>query len=287
MSTPIIDGRALARTIRKEVKAEIAAQGLHPLLAVVLIGDNPASEAYVAHKTRVCQKIGIQTRIVRESTAITEQALFRLLDALNADRNVHGILVQLPLPGHISTADITEAINPKKDVDGFHALNVGRLTMFSQEKYFHPCTPLGIVKILKHRFGQNGFVGKKAVVIGQSMIVGRPTAIMLQNEFATVTMCDKHTRDLKKELAGAEIVVTATGVPHLITADLISDCAPDVVVIDAGFSKVDGKLTGDVDFEGVKSRVGAVTPVPGGVGPMTVAVLTRNVLKAARLARRD
>jgi len=281
----IIDGRAMALLIRSEVKAKIEEEELQPNLAVVLVGDDPASKAYVRMKRRACEAVGIGVRVVAVSEVIAQEVLLEKIEELNTDSLVTGILIQLPLPSHINTAHVNETIRPEKDVDGFHAVNVGRLTLYSHETYFHPCTPLGILKTLKNVLGEKGFVGKKAVVVGQSMIVGRPTAIMLQNEFCTVTMCDKHTKDLKREMERAEILVTATGVPHLIDRDIISVCDPGVVVIDAGFSKKEGELVGDVDFNGVKDMVGAITPVPGGVGPMTVAMLTRNMLKAARFEK--
>ncbi len=283
----IIDGNAMAKEIRADVKESLQAEGLNPCLAVVLVGENPASKAYVGMKKKACEDAGISTRVVQIPETVEQGKLLDEVAALNDSPEVTGILIQLPLPAHINTAHVNEAIEPKKDVDGFHAVNIGRLTLYSHENYFHPCTPLGIVKTLKNVLGESGFVGKKAVVVGQSMIVGRPTAVMLQNEFCTVTMCDKHTGNLKRELQGAEILVSATGVPHLIDRGLISVCDPDVVVIDAGFSKKDGKLAGDVDFEGVKDMVGAITPVPGGVGPMTVAMLVRNMLKAARAEKKD
>ena len=278
----IIDGRAMAREIRSQVKTALEKEGLSPKLAVLLVGDNPASKAYVRMKKRACEKVGIATLIVDAPTSITQEELLEKIQALNSDDTVTGILIQLPLPAHINTAHMNEAIEPKKDIDGFHAINVGRLTLYSHETYYHPCTPLGIVKTLKQTLGDDGFVGKKAVVVGQSMIVGRPTALMLQNEHCTVTMCDKYTQHLVRELQGAEILVSATGVPHLIGLREVQACHPKVVVIDAGFSKRDGKLMGDVDFHTVHDHVGAITPVPGGVGPMTVAMLTRNMLKAAR-----
>ncbi|MFW5861912.1 MAG: bifunctional 5,10-methylenetetrahydrofolate dehydrogenase/5,10-methenyltetrahydrofolate cyclohydrolase [Spirochaetota bacterium] len=280
----IIDGKAIAANVKKQVAEEIAKLDTKPRFVVVQAGDNPASTVYVRNKLNACREMGIETVNATLDESISEQDLLGLVEGFNNSTRFHGILVQLPLPGHIRLEPVIEAIDPVKDVDGFHPLNVGRLTVRSNTPYLHPCTPWGIVHMLDTVYGKknmvSGLCGKKIVVIGQSLIVGRPLAIMLQNDGATVTMCDKNTPDLTKEVAGADVIISATGVPFLVNPAMVKATGKkDITVIDAGIAKVDGKIVGDAD-PAIYHLVGAVSPVPGGVGPVTVAFLTRNILKA-------
>lgn len=274
----LLDGKKLAERIKLDIKHQIesiVATGKRPpKLAVILVGDNPASQIYVNKKIKDCKEVGIESVSHFLPNDITQIELEELIGSLNGDDEVDGILVQLPLPSHINTLEVIEYINPKKDVDGFHPENVGKLATGRKDGIL-PCTPYGIVRLLQEY--NIDHTGKDVVVVGASNIVGKPMAMMfLQDEKATVTICHKNTRDLKSHTLRADILVVATGVPHLIKADMVKDGA---VVIDVGINRVDGKIIGDTDFEKLKEKVYAITPVPGGVGPMTVAMLLQNTLE--------
>lgn len=279
----IIDGKAIAAQLRQELKSKVESlreKGIVPGLTVVLVGNNQASETYVRGKIKACAEVGIHSDLVRLSPEITEDALLDKIRQLNEDPSVHGILVQLPLPDHISPDRILSEIDPDKDVDGFHPINAGRLVTGLDS--FLPCTPHGILELLK-RTGIE-IAGKHAVVVGRSNIVGKPISILLQRENATVTMCHSRTVDLKSHTRQADILVAAVGKLHVITADHVK---PDSVVIDVGMNRDEnGKLAGDVDFEGVRPIVSYITPVPGGVGPMTIAMLLYNTCQSAQMKSR-
>lgn len=274
----LLEGKKLAEKIKQNIKQEIAnitGRGLRaPKLAVILVGDNPASQIYVNKKIRDCNEVGIESVAHFLPADITQLELQELIGSLNGDDEVDGILVQLPLPPHINTLEVIEYINPKKDVDGFHPENMGKLATGRKDGIL-PCTPYGIIRLLQEY--NIDHTGKDVIVVGASNIVGKPMALMfLQDEKATVTICHKNTKDLKSHTQKADILVVATGVPHLITADMVKEGA---VVIDVGINRVDGKIVGDTDFENLKNKVSAITPVPGGVGPMTVAMLLQNTVK--------
>ena len=278
MSATIIDGKAIAAVIQDEVRAEAASlrkSGLAPCLAVVLVGEDPASQIYVRNKLRVAAEVGIESRdhVLPESTS--QGDLLALIDRLNGDPQVHGILVQLPLPPQIDASAAILAVDPAKDVDGLHPLNVGALV--SGNPGFAPCTPCGVLELL-HR-SETDLDGAEAVVVGRSNLVGKPTALLLLREHATVTLCHSHTRDLPGVCRRADVLIVAAGRAKMVTADYVK---PGATVIDVGTSRVDGKLSGDVDFEAVKEVARALTPVPGGVGPMTIIMLMRNTIQAAR-----
>jgi methylenetetrahydrofolate dehydrogenase (NADP+)/methenyltetrahydrofolate cyclohydrolase len=282
--TIIIDGKQIARHIRRQVKQKIAELETKPRFVVVQVGSNPASTIYVEHKLKACRKVGIETVNVNLDNNVTEADLRGLIEGFNHSTTFHGILVQLPLPSHIRLEPVIEEIHPNKDVDGLHPVNVGRLTVRSKVPYLHPCTPWGIVHMLDTVYPKNGNVsglqGKKIAVVGQSLIVGRPLAIMLQNEGATVVMCDRFTLDLKREVRGADVIISATGVVGLINEEVINATGTkEITVIDAGIARLGDKIVGDADFD-IYDKVHAITPVPGGVGPVTVAFLMRNILKA-------
>lgn len=275
----IIDGKATALKVREELKADvellIEETGIIPGLAVVLVGEDPASQVYVRNKKRACQKAGMNSIEHRLGADTTEAELLGLINDLNCDNAVHGILVQLPLPGGLDEDKVLEAINPLKDVDGFHPYNVGKL--MAGKPVFEPCTPLGIMRLLSET-GVD-LKGKEAVIVGRSNIVGKPMALMLLREHATVTICHSRTRDLAEKVRAADIVVAAVGRPEMVKGDWIKDGA---VVIDVGINRTEeGILVGDVDFEGAKEHASAITPVPGGVGPMTIAMLLVNTLRSA------
>ncbi|MCA9540306.1 MAG: bifunctional methylenetetrahydrofolate dehydrogenase/methenyltetrahydrofolate cyclohydrolase FolD [Myxococcales bacterium] len=281
MSALLIDGRAIAREVHEEVRvrvAALAARGIVPGLTVVLAGDDPASAIYVRNKARLAAKLGINAHTVRLPADVSVAALHACVAGLNADPAVHGILVQLPLPAGISPADeraITHAIDPDKDVDGLHPLNLGRLV--AGEPVFVACTPSGCLRMLQ----SSGFdpAGKRAVVIGRSTIVGKPMALLLLAANATVTLCHSRTPDLAARVREADIVVAAVGRPELVRGDWIK---PGAAVIDVGINRLpDGRLVGDVAFDEVQAVAGGVSPVPGGVGPMTIACLMQNVCLAA------
>lgn len=278
MST-IIDGKAISAEIREDLKKKVTklkGKGIVPGLAVVLVGDDPASAIYVRNKERACQEVGMHSVVHRLDAETTEEQLLSLVDNLNNDASIHGVLVQLPLPGHIDEMAVLRAINPDKDVDGFHVISAGRL--FVGEKGFVACTPKGIMKLIKST-GVD-ICGKKAVVVGRSNIVGKPVSMLLMAENATVTMCHSRTQNLPQVCAEADILVAAIGRPEMITGEYIKEGA---VVIDVGTSRVDGKLKGDVLFEEAKEKAAFITPVPGGVGPMTITMLIDNTIEAATI----
>ena len=278
MTAQIIDGNALSRQLRTEVAeraAALKARGVTPGLAVILVGDNPASQVYVRNKVKACEDNGLHSVLEKYDAAMTEAELLARVEALNNDPSIHGILVQLPLPAHIDAQKVIEAISPAKDVDGFHIASAGAL--MTGMPGFQPCTPYGCMKMLDS-IGYD-LRGKHAVVIGRSNIVGKPMALMLLAKSATVSICHSATLDLGAMTRQADVIVAAVGKRNVLTADMVK---PGAVVIDVGMNRNDeGKLCGDVDFEGVKQVAGWITPVPGGVGPMTITMLLVNTLEAA------
>lgn len=278
MTARIIDGKALSAAIKADVAQrveQLKKQGITPGLAVVLVGEDPASHVYVRNKAAACEKAGLYSRVVRLAADVPEEQLLNTVRELNADSTIHGILVQLPLPSHMNAARVIETIAAEKDVDGFHISNAGLL--MTGQPLFRPCTPYGIMKMLE---SENAVLrGAEAVVVGASNIVGKPMAMLLLAAGATVTLCNSKTRDLGAQTRRADILVVATGKPEMITGEMIK---PGAIVIDVGINrKADGKLTGDVQFESASRVAGAITPVPGGVGPMTIAMLLVNTLEAA------
>ena len=278
MTAQRIDGNALSQQLRASVATRataLRARGITPGLAVVLVGDNPASQVYVRNKVKACHDSGIHSILESYPATLSEAELLARVDALNQDTTIHGILVQLPLPAHIDAQKVIEAIAPAKDVDGFHVASAGALMV--GQPGFWPCTPYGCMKMLES-IGYD-LRGKHAVVIGRSNIVGKPMALMLLQKNATVTVCHSATQDLKMLTLQADVVVAAVGKRNVLTADMVK---PGAVVIDVGMNRDDqGKLCGDVDFEAVKEVAGYITPVPGGVGPMTITMLLVNTLEAA------
>lgn len=281
MTAQLIDGNALSKQLRGDVAkraAALKARGITPGLAVVLVGDNPASQVYVRNKVKACEDSGLHSVLEKYEASMTEAQLLARIEALNNDPSIHGILVQLPLPAHIDAHKVIESISPAKDVDGFHVASAGALMV--GQPGFWPCTPYGCMKMLES-IGYE-LKGKHAVVIGRSNIVGKPMALMLLQQNATVTICHSATRDLKAMTLQADVIVAAVGKRNVLTADMVQ---PGAVVIDVGMNRNDeGKLCGDVDFEGVKQIAGWITPVPGGVGPMTITMLLVNTLEAAERA---
>ena len=281
MSALLIDGNALSQQMRADFAARtqfLIAQGVRPGLAVILVGENPASQVYVRNKVKACEQVGIHSLLEKYPQALSQADLLARVDALNNDPSVHGILVQLPLPAHIDAQKIIEAIDPSKDVDGFHVASAGAL-MTGLPAYW-PCTPHGCMKMLES-IGYK-LKGKHAVVIGRSNIVGKPMALMLLQENATVTVCHSATVDLKHHCLQADVIVAAVGKRNVLTADMVK---PGAVVLDVGMNRDDaGKLCGDVDFEAVRYVAGYITPVPGGVGPMTITMLLANTLDSAQQA---
>lgn len=279
MTAQLIDGNALSRQLRTEVAQRTAAlkeRGITPGLAVVLVGDNPASQVYVRNKVKACEDVGFHSVLEKYDATMTEAELLARVEALNNDPSIHGILVQLPLPKHIDDHKVIEAISPLKDVDGFHVASAGALMV--GEVGFKACTPYGCMKMLES-IGMKDLRGKHAVVIGRSNIVGKPMAMMLLAANATVTITHSGTADLGAMTRQADVVVAAVGKRNVLTADMVK---PGAVVIDVGMNRNDeGKLCGDVDFDGVKQVAGHITPVPGGVGPMTITMLLVNTLEAA------
>jgi methylenetetrahydrofolate dehydrogenase (NADP+)/methenyltetrahydrofolate cyclohydrolase len=276
----IIDGKAVAREIQKRIKEEVEGLerrwGIAPGLAVVLVGDDPGSQIYVKNKERACNEVGIKSYEHFLPAITSEKELLALIHHLNKDKNINGILVQLPLPAHIRPERILEAVSPHKDVDGFHPVNQGMLLLGGDG--FKPCTPMGIVKLLES-IGCD-LKGKNAVVVGRSNIVGKPVALMLLEKHATVTLCHSRTANLRDEIGRAEILVVAIGKAGLVRGDWVK---PGAVVIDVGVNRLpNAKLSGDVEFETAKERASAITPVPGGVGPMTICMLLHNTLKATK-----
>lgn len=284
MPATLLDGKAIAQQIRAEVaqqSAEFSARhGRTPCLAAVLVGDNPASQVYVRNKQKACGEAGMASQLHRLSAEASQEELLGLLDRLNNDPGVHGILVQLPLPQQIDEARVLASVNPRKDVDAFHPENVGRIVQGRPR--FLPCTPHGIQQLLL-RSGIT-IAGRHVVVVGRSDIVGKPMAIMLMQRGhggdATVTVCHSRTHDLPGVTRQADILIVAIGRPKFVTAEMVK---PGAVVIDVGINRTEGGLVGDVDFEGVREVAGQITPVPGGVGPLTIAMLLHNTLLAARL----
>lgn len=283
MSAAIIDGKALAQKIRSDVKStvsqQVAAGQRPPGLAVILVGNSPASEVYVGHKRRACEEVGFVSRAHNLDSETPENTLLELIDQLNEDDAVDGILVQLPLPDHIDEETVIERIQPDKDVDGFHPYNVGRLAV--RLPLLRSCTPYGVIHLLDS-IGET-YKGRNAVVVGASNIVGRPMSLELLLAGATVTVCHRFTSDLEAHVRRADILVVAVGKPGIVAGEWIK---PGATVIDVGINRTaDGKLTGDVDFETARKHAAHITPVPGGVGPMTVAILLKNTLYAARLRK--
>ena len=278
MTAQLIDGNALSRQLRADVAQRAAAstaRGVKPGLAVVLVGDNAASQVYVRNKVKACEDSGLHSVLEKYDADMTEAALLARVDALNNDPAIHGILVQLPLPKHIDAQKVIEAISPAKDVDGFHIASAGAL--MTGMPGFWPCTPYGCMKMLES-IGYD-LKGKHAVVIGRSNIVGKPMALMLLGQNATVTVCHSATQNLKAQTLQADVIVAAVGKRNVLTADMVK---PGAVVIDVGMNRNDeGKLCGDVDFDGVRQVAGWITPVPGGVGPMTITMLLVNTIEAA------
>ena len=279
MTARIIDGKAIAAKIRGEQKEPILRlqqqHGVRPGLAVILVGSDPASQVYVRNKVTACKDVGIRSELVEMPVTATQDQLLSRIDALNTDPTIHGILVQLPLPPQIDVHSVLERIDFHKDVDGFHLYNVGGLV--TGNTVFPPCTPYGVQKILEHE--KIPVEGRNVVVVGASNIVGKPMALMLMQQEATVCICHKKTRDLGEFTMLADILVVAAGVPGLIVPQMVRTGA---VVIDVGINRLpDGRIVGDVDFEGVKEKASAITPVPGGVGPMTIAMLLYNTVQSA------
>ncbi len=289
MSAKIIDGKAVAARIRQEIKQKVEerlARGLpRPGLATVLVGDDPASHTYVRMKQKACAEVGIESFGYKLPADASQEEVEALVEKLNADPKVHGILVQLPLPKHLDEERVLSKISIEKDVDGFHPINIGRLAQKGREPLFVPCTPAGVMVLLEEA-GVN-LEGANAVVLGRSNIVGMPMALLLVRANATVTICHSRTRDIPAHTREADVIIAAVGRPHMVKADWVK---PGAVVIDVGVNRVDDptakkgyRLVGDVDFDAVKEVAGAITPVPGGVGPMTIAMLLQNTLRAAEL----
>lgn len=279
MPAQLIDGKAIAQAVRAEVKGKVeefsARTGVRPCLATVLVGDDPASGMYVRSKGKACREVGMISRQIDLPASTSQEKLLEIVEELNADAMVHGILVQLPLPDQIEETRVIESIDPAKDVDGFHPVNAGRL--LNGNPVFVPCTPLGILRMLDHESVE--LKGKHAVVVGRSNIVGKPVALLLLSRHATVTLCHSRTKDLPAVVRGADVVVAAVGKTEMIRGSWI---APGSVVIDVGINRrTDGTLAGDVSFAEAREVAGKITPVPGGVGPMTIAMLLHNTLEAA------
>ena len=277
----LLDGKILSAKIKEEVKVEVTQivkeKNITPGLAVILVGNDAASATYVASKAKACKDAGIYSVVHEMPESITQEELLETINMMNNNPKLDGILVQLPLPKHIDTTTVLEAINPLKDVDGFHPYNVGR--MVSNLDSFLPATPFGVMRMFEEHNIE--LSGKDVVVIGSSDIVGKPMASLLINKKATVTVCNSRTKDLKAHTSKADIVIIAVGVPYLLKEDMVKDGA---VVIDVGINRLDtGKLVGDADFEGLKNKCSFLTPVPGGVGPMTIAMLLKNTIKASKL----
>ena len=279
MSAVIISGKEVAKSVREELKDEVLSlkgKGVIPGLTVILVGEDPASQIYVNMKAKACGEIGIQSQVIRLAESTTQEELLTEINRLNADNQVHGILVQLPLPKHIDETAVINAISPDKDVDGFHPINVGKLSI--GEDTLLPCTPHGILELIR-RTGTE-IKGKNVVVIGRSNIVGKPVSMLLLRENATVTITHSKTTDLPSVARQADILVVAIGRPEMVTKEYVK---PGAVVIDVGTNRLDnGKVVGDVQFDEVKEVAGYITPVPGGVGPMTITMLLKNTVEAAK-----
>ena len=274
----LIDGKVISAAVKERVKNEVSQlneKGSTVGLAVIIVGEDPASKIYVANKKKACEALGIISEEYALPESTTEKELLGLIDTLNSKRSINGILCQLPLPRHLDEKRIINAISPEKDVDAFHPVNVGRIMIGDYD--FVPCTPAGIMEMLAYENIETE--GKRCVVIGRSNIVGKPMAMLLLHKNGTVTICHSKTRNLKEICLGADILVAAVGKAKFVTADMVKEGA---VVIDVGMNRENGKLCGDVDFEAVKEKASAITPVPGGVGPMTIAMLMQNTLTAAK-----
>ena len=276
----ILSGKTVSQRIKGELAEEVKAlkeKGINPGLAVIIVGDDPASRVYVNNKKKACEELGIYSEEYALPGETTEEELLKLIGELNSRKEISGVLVQLPLPGHINEKNVINSIDPKKDVDAFHPVNVGKIMVGDFD--FVPCTPAGVMELIK----ESGIdvKGKDCVVVGRSNIVGKPQAMLLLHENGTVTICHSKTADLKEKTKNADILVAAVGIPNFITGDMIK---PGAVVIDVGINRIAPKtLVGDVDFESAEKVAGAITPVPGGVGPMTIAMLMRNTIKAAEI----
>ena len=273
-----IDGKAISAAVKEAVKAEVAQlkeKAITTGLAVIIVGEDPASKVYVANKKKACEALGMISREYALPENTTEDELISLIEKLNSDKKINGILCQLPLPKHINEKKVIDSIIPEKDVDAFHPQNVGKIMIGDYD--FVPCTPAGIMEMLKYE--NIDVSGKRCVVIGRSNIVGKPMAMLLLHKNGTVTVCHSKTENLKEICREADILVAAVGRANFVTADMVKEGA---VVIDVGMNRVNGKLCGDVDFDSVKDKTSAITPVPGGVGPMTIAMLMKNTLTAAK-----
>lgn len=276
----VIDGKAVSREVRKEIKAEVEGLqrrwGLTPGLGVILVGDDPSSHIYVRNKEKACKEVGIESKEHLLPDTVTEQEILAVVQSLNRDKSIHGILVQLPLPKHINSEKVLQAVTPDKDVDGFHPVNQGLL--LSGGEGFRPCTPMGIMRLLES--ADCDPKGKNAVIVGRSTIVGKPIALMLLERHATVTICHSRTAGLGAEVGRADILIVAIGKPAMVRGEWVKNGA---VVIDVGINRLpSGKLAGDVEFEIAKERASWITPVPGGVGPMTICMLLFNTLRSAK-----
>lgn len=275
----ILDGKTLSNSLQNDMKLEVdslKSHGVYPHLCVILVGENPASVSYVNMKAKACERVGIESSIITFSSDVSEKEILLEIARLNDDKNIHGILVQLPLPKHINADNILEAIEIAKDVDGFHPYNVGRL--YENISHFIPATPLGVMMLLEH-YNIN-ISGKNVVIVGASNIVGKPLAALMLNAGATITLCHILTKDLKSHTLNADILCVGVGKVNLITSDMIKEGA---VVVDIGINKIDGKIVGDVDYNNVAKKASFITPVPGGAGPMTIAALLSNTIKAAKI----
>ena len=289
MSYQIIDGKATSLKVQEEIAAEVESRarsgGKRPHLAAVLIGDDPASKAYVGHKVKACNNVGFESSLVERGSDITEKEVLKIVDDLNHDDSIDGFIVQLPLPSHIDPVKVIEAVSPEKDVDGFHPVNVGKMSLGLPT--FKPATPAGVMTLLEH-YGIKT-EGLHALVVGRSDIVGNPMSALLRSNTepgnCTVTQCHSRTKNLKSHTLQADLLITAIGKPHFITADMVKEGA---IIVDVGINRISdptrksgSRLTGDVDFENVAPKCSWITPVPGGVGPMTIATLLQNTLQAA------
>ena len=289
MSYQIIDGKATSLKVQEEIAAEVESRvssgGKRPHLAAVLIGDDPASKAYVGHKVKACNNVGFESSLVERGSDITEKEVLKIVDDLNNDDSIDGFIVQLPLPYHIDPVKVIEAVSPEKDVDGFHPVNVGKMSLGLPT--FKPATPAGVMTLLEH-YGIKT-EGLHAVVVGRSDIVGNPMSALLRSNTepgnCTVTQCHSRTKDLKSHTLQADLLITAIGKPHFISADMVKE---GTIIVDVGINRISdpsrksgSRLTGDVDFENVAPKCSWITPVPGGVGPMTIATLLQNTLQAA------
>jgi methylenetetrahydrofolate dehydrogenase (NADP+)/methenyltetrahydrofolate cyclohydrolase len=280
MSARILDGKAVARDVRNAMKPRVEGlleKGVKPGLAVILVGSNPASKVYVGQKTKACKDVGLHSRLHEFAESADQETILRTIRMLNDDPDIHGVIVQLPLPKHLDVRALLESIDIEKDVDGFHLYNVGGLVIGESQTVFPPCTPYGVQLLLE--YSGLPIAGQNVVVVGASNIVGKPMALMLLQKEATVTVCHAKTRDLAQHTILADILIVAAGVPNLIVPQMVKHGA---IVIDVGINRLpDGRIVGDVDFEGVSAKASWITPVPGGVGPMTVTMLIENTLRSA------